>query len=478
MREDKGIYLRGSVLHSDGYKHRSSNTSQSLFYKAGLVQENHKVYVTGFFGHQENEMAWIGVSDSLIQQDPQTNANSAEDDQFTQGLVQLQHVWVSSRQSTLRTSVYYNYLDGNYDFDLNNFLGLTSTDELYNYALESHFVGGFVNHSHRVNNWKFVTGVHINDYRREHVGTEATIGKLYANEGSRRSYSLFERLRFRKDRFIAYGDLQWRYTSFDYEGSVQMDPLDWYFFNPKIGITYELSDPIDVYVSVGRTGREPTRNDLFNGWDDLQADTLGRADMNITDPEEVADVEIGVRVHKDKVDASINLYFMSFNNEIVLNGQLGPNGLALHSNVSKSYRRGVEVDLTCQVLGDLVLANSSSWNTSQITEQGVQFAPILTPDLLINQSVLYTPRNWQFALAGRYQGSSYIGFSNIHSVDSHVLLDASVGHKWRDFSVSVRVNNLTDTQDYSSGYVEQDGTERYFVQAPVNVFSSVTWSLK
>jgi len=83
-------------------------------------------------GQQRNNMAWVGVSDSLIKIDRRTNANTEQEkDRFFQSLVQLQNTWRINHFSTLQSSIYYTFLKGNYDFDLNAFLGFPSTDELY-----------------------------------------------------------------------------------------------------------------------------------------------------------------------------------------------------------------------------------------------------------------------------------------------------------------------------------------------------------
>jgi len=126
-------------------------------------------------GHQQNDMAWIGVSDSLIDIDRQTNANSKQEkDRFFQMLTQLQNSWQISRSSSLQSSIYYTFLKGNYGFDYNNFIGLSSTDELYSYAFLSNFVGFFSNYTFSKKQFNLTTGLHGNIYNRQHTGSEKT----------------------------------------------------------------------------------------------------------------------------------------------------------------------------------------------------------------------------------------------------------------------------------------------------------------
>ena len=91
LKKNFGLYVRASHLHSDGYKDRSANTSSSIFYSAGHFKKKHALKLTGFAGNQANQMAWIGVSDSLIDVNPKTNGNAEEDDQFFQTLHMLQY---------------------------------------------------------------------------------------------------------------------------------------------------------------------------------------------------------------------------------------------------------------------------------------------------------------------------------------------------------------------------------------------------
>ncbi len=148
IKNKKALYVRSSQIYSDGYKYHSSNNSQSVFLSGGLFEEKSIWKINFLAGHQENDMAWIGVSDSIIEKDRRTNANNEkEKDRFFQMLTQIQNSWKISNSSSLQSSIYYTFLKGNYDFDLNNFLELPSTNELYNYAVQSHFVGFFSNYT-------------------------------------------------------------------------------------------------------------------------------------------------------------------------------------------------------------------------------------------------------------------------------------------------------------------------------------------
>ncbi|MEZ4685658.1 MAG: TonB-dependent receptor [Bacteroidia bacterium] len=146
--------------------------------------------------------------------------------------------------------------------------------------------------------------------------------------------------------------------------------------------------------------------------------------MFISDPETVLDQELGLRFATRFLTVNANLYLMDFNNEIVLNGQFGPNGLALNSKVDRSTRSGLEVTAFYRFLGAFYLKNNSSFSRNRIRENGVEFQPILSPQLIVNQNVGWESRqrNLLLELTLRYQSRSYIDFANEQALPAYGLV--------------------------------------------------------
>lgn len=477
LKNNKALYVRASQIYSDGYKDNAFNNSQSIFISAGIFNNNSTWKLNILAGQQQNGMAWLGVSDSLIQINPKTNANASQErDRFLQSLAQLQNRWQIDGNSILHTSVYYTFLNGNYDFDLNNYLGLPSTSELYNYNFRSHLIGLFSTFTrYKTSKWNWTSGLHANTYNRKHLGSELALGELYDNTGFKNEASLFSKIDFNLKKLNFYADLQYRYTQFNYKGSVKMDQLDWSFVNPKAGISLRFTPRSSLYLSSGFTGREPTRNDIFGGNDDLAADSLGLPSLFNTKAEYVLDNELGFRYKRKEVQFDFNLYYMNFNNEIVLNGNFGPNALVLTDNVEQSYRTGAELSVQWQIHPNILLLNNSSWNYSRIQDQGEVFSPILTPPLLVNQEVVYNYKAFTFALIGRYQHAAYIDFANSAEVESYFLLDSRISYAYKGVKVSAFLNNLTNVRYYNYGYVDFDGSSKFFVQAPFSTFLALQY---
>jgi iron complex outermembrane receptor protein len=477
LKNRKALYVRASQIYSDGYKYNSFNNSQSLFLSGALFFEKSVWKVNILAGHQQNGMAWLGVSDSLINVDPRTNVNAKQEkDQFFQGLAQVQNKWYISNSSSLHTSVYYTYLNGNYDFDFNNFLGFPSTDELYNYAFQSNLIGLFSNYTFSKKNLNWTTGIHGQVYSRKHLGSERNIGFLYENTGFKNEISVFTKVDYTFKFLHFFADIQYRYATFNYQGGTDLEPLNWQFLNPKGGISFSINPKALFYYSLGSTGREPTRNDMFGGNDDLLADSLGNSIVFNTNPEYVLNHELGFRYQAEKLYLNLNLYYMDFKNEIVLDGNFGPNGLALTNNVEQSFRMGVELTLNYRLSKHFTLVNNSSFNYSRIKEQNEVFSPILTPALIINQEIIFEHNAFTFALSGRYQQGAFIDFANENSLNSYFLLDARMSYTIKGFQLSIFANNITNATYFNNGYVDFDGTNKYFAQAPANVYAALKYT--
>ena len=477
IKNKKALYVRASQIYSDGYKYHSSNNSQSVFLSGGFFHDKSIWKLNFLAGHQQNYMAWIGVSDSLIDIDRRTNANSKQEkDRFLQTLTQLKNSWQIGQFSSLETSIYHTFLKGNYGFDFNNFLSLSSTDELYNYAFQSNLFGFFSNYTLSKKQFNLISGVHGNIYNRQHTGSEKAIGQLYQNTGYKNEISVFTKVDYSLKWFAFFVDVQYRYVNFDYKGSVALQKLDWHFINPKAGLSASLNNNSILYYSLGFTGREPTRNDMFGGNDDLLADSSGNAILSNTNPEFVLNHELGFRFQKEKMNFNTNLYYMDFQNEIVLDGKFGPNGLALTNNVEQSFRAGIELSIAYKVSKHFSLVNNSSFNYSRITEQTETFSPILTPPIIINQEVIFSKNKFTIALSGRYQQQSFIDFANEEKVNGYFLLNSRASYNINDFQFSIFLNNITNTKYFNQGYVDFDGSNKYFVQAPTNFYASIQYS--
>jgi iron complex outermembrane receptor protein len=471
------VYLRAAELRSDGYRRRSRNDSQSLFYKVSTRDPADQWAVSGFVGHQENSLAWLGATKDELRIDPRFNANTNEDDLFTQSLTQVRNIRKFDKESVLTSSVYFNYLEGNYDFDLNNFIGLPSTAELYNYDFNSRFLGAYSNYQRMFDSTKLVFGVHANTYEREHRGTEALQGFLYQNTGKKDEASMFVRGEENIGDVILMTDLQGRYTEFSYAGGADLPPTNWAFFNPKAGITWEFLEASDVYYSIGRTGREPTRNDMLLGSDDALVGPAGIPIMGPTSAAHVVDQEVGIRSRGKEWSSKVNAFYMDFDQEIVLNGKVGPNGLPLTQSVDRSYRTGFEAEYDWSLADSLTAYGNMAWLRARIDQGGTSLTPVISPDWIVNQGLEYSWDRLKIRADVRYQSSSWIDFANSTTLAGYMVTDLAMGYSIGSCNLSININNVFSERYFSNGYIDPAGEARYFIQGPRSLFVTASWRL-
>ena len=465
--------VRESIGSSYGYKVHSGNTACSFFLNSTFHKKSHLLKLIAFAGNQRNQLAWLGVPMDTIKKNPRFNQSSDENDNFTQAHLQL-HYQYASQGSQFNTCVYYNYLKGNYDFDLNNFLDLPRNNEMYNYALKSNFLGWFSNYTKTINNLTLSAGIHLNQYTREHIGTERTLGWLYTNTGYKNELSGFLRASHKFGKLNLYGDIQYRHADFEYHGDHQLPSLNWNFINYTTGINYQVTEKLNFYYSFGKTNREPTRNDIFMGNDNLITDSLGNSLYALIKPEKALDHEVGMRFTTNKMLAGINFYYISFKNEIALNGEVGPTGLPLHSNSARSYRSGLEIDFKYKLDNGLSISTNASFSNNRIKDSGSNLKPILSPAVIINPEIGYHFKNIMVGLSCRYQGKAYIDYGNAYTIPAFFIMGYHINYTYKWLMIYAAINNLTNRQYFANGNLDINNRPVYFVQAPINYFGGIT----
>jgi iron complex outermembrane receptor protein len=97
--------------------------------------------------------------------------------------------------------------------------------------------------------------------------------------------------------------------------------------------------------------------------------------------------------------------------------------------------------------------------------------------VIINQEAVYANSNFSIAISVRYQDKSFIDFANSSSIKGYTLLNSRIGYNYRKFEFAVFADNLTNAKYFNNGYVDYDGSKKYFVQAPTTVYASVKVTL-
>ena len=476
-----GLYVSLSNLQTDGYKYHSGNQSKSAFVVGNYTVGNNQFKIVAFAGEQQNRLAWLGAPIDSINVDRRYNAaTDREIDHFNQYHIQFHHIYNINSISKFNYCIFYNYLNGWYTYDgYHNGTWDTTSNGVYNlygYHLYSNFLGANANYTIKLGHFNLYAGVDGYKYSRKHVGSTNDI-YTYTNTGYRDNLSGYLKGVVNFGNFNIYGDIQYRYTTFVYNGDVYLHPFIWNFFNWSSGIEYKVKHNI-LYYSIGKTHREPIRNDMFGGYDNLMVNNY----CDSLKPEEVLDQEFGYRYIIKNMSLNINLFYMMFHNELVLTGAYGPTGLPLHVNVDESFRSGFEFDFKYKWNFGLSITQNISYNYSQITCTNNKTTPVLTPSWLSNTEVNYNYKWFIIGLSGRYQSFSYIDLQNNYSIPSFYTLNTMIGLKWKWGEWDLYLNNITDQKYLSSGMMSTDAIGNplplYYVSSPINFFTAIKFKIK
>jgi iron complex outermembrane recepter protein len=467
--ERLSAYARLSGQTTDGYRHASGNRSLGAFASIGYQGTRTIAKLTALSGVSRNELAYLASSEEEIAADPRSNP-LRDSDRFWQQVVGL-HV---SRQLapgyTLGATAYNVSAGGDYDV---TFDGVVSN---FNLASRMNGVlGTFAAH------WAAADlsiGAHANAYHRDHFLYERPDPRtrLYSNRGDKDEGSLFAKVTWRAGRATWLADVQLRRAWFEYtpdaNAGVAAEHIDWMFVNPKVGVNVRLTPSLQGYASYGSNGREPTRNDMFAGFDNLDdsnAEFVGSFDR--VRPERVRDVEAGLRYRDAAVALNANVFDMRFRNEIAPIGELSYIGLPLRKNVRASFRQGVEIDAAYESSGPLAASGSVTLMRARIDEytddaSGLTFRdvePLLTPRLVANHRMSYSFSDRSTVhVDGRYVGSSFLANTGDRRfmLPAAYTMDATVTLGVGAHEILLHVRNLTNRLTYTSGY--SDGSQSYY----------------
>jgi iron complex outermembrane receptor protein len=475
------MYARVSALKTDGYRYHSGVEGRSLFASGGYFGDRDILKFTVTTGTMRDTMAYLAVAESALVRDRRINPlTPRERDGFTERLVALAYTRVLGSSSSISTTAYRLSTSGDYDVLI---------DSLDNFNLKYAWYGVMSDWSYRHDAVQLDIGGNASTYARDHAEYERpdTRDPVYFNTGHKQDASAFAKLAYSVGRATLFGDVQARRAEFRYTPDVHAGiserSIAWTFLNPKAGATYALNDRWSLYGSYGRNTREPARNDMFAGFDNL--DTSNVAFVGALDrvkPETVHDLEVGANYRGSVLDAQANVYSMDFRNEIAPIGLLTDLGSPLRQNVGSSYRRGVEADVTYHPVPRIMLSANLSASMNRIdtytdltgdapvTYHHVE--PLLTPRFLtFERAAFAATRTLTFSAEARYQSRSFLQ----NTSDPRFVLpamtqfDASVSWHLRGYELIARGSNLADSKSYGSGYAS-GGTSYYFVVPPRNVF--------
>ncbi|MCH4822714.1 TonB-dependent receptor [Gramella lutea] len=489
---------RASKIRSDGYIDRASSDLKSYFLQGTFVDDNTLIKALTFGGTERTYQAWYGIDAETLEndrtfnpagiytdEDGNTRFYDNQTDNYSQDHYQL--MWNQDYGSSWSSNIafHYTYGRGYYeeyeedasltDFGLEPFISggeeVNTSDLVGTKWLDNHFYGTVFSLNYQNTNWDVTLGGGWNKYEGDHFGevvytrfarNNDPYEPYYFNQADKTDFNLYGKANFAiTEKLAGYADLQIRTVNYETDGLLDdqtrfLNEDSFSFFNPKAGLTYEWDNLNQLYFSYARAHREPSRNDYENG---------------DPEPEELNDFELGWRHKSRSFQLNTNLYYMAYENQLVLTGGIDDVGAFIRQNSGKSYRLGLEVDATVRlsdrftIRPNIALSRNKNVDfvspfNGELVEYGdtdISYSPEIVAGNIFN----YEPVNGlELKLLSKYVGEQYM--SNVEAenskLESYFTNDFNIQYNWenpwifKEIVITGLVNNIFNEKYVSNGY--------------------------
>ncbi len=553
------IDARLSHISSDGYRDRATSTMFSYFAQVGYYSDNTSLKFISFGGKEDTYHAWDGISRKKLDSDRKYNPNGEikHDDVVTGFYDDQKDIYKQFHYQLLFDHIFNNnwkinaalhYTDGyGYYQEYKNQRTLTEyalepfmvdgnkvkkSSLVRKKILDSGFGGGVFSVHYTGERFASVLGGGFNKYSNNHHGqvlwVENYIGVLdpnheyYRNKGKKTEFNIYWKNNYNIWRGLsAYLDLQFRHINYTIKGL--NDKWDWTaspehmqildvdekfnFFNPKVGLNWQVDRKNRVYASFAVAQKEPTRNNYNDGPLTVHPKA-----------EKLLDWEAGYEFKNSRFSAGVNLYYMKYKDQLVLNGKLNEIGELMAENVPDSYRCGIELmagaQLTSWMRWDVnatfsrnIIKNyvgyvsdyDDQWNDmwTQTTIEKGNTTIAFSPKAVVNSVLAFNYKGFEAQLQSQYVSRQYLDNfeSKEDSLDPYFISNLGLSYSFKlphvkKITAGVTIYNLFNKMYENNGYsqtaaVYKDGDKsnqptlasdpRFYPMAGTNVLAHLTF---
>jgi iron complex outermembrane receptor protein len=286
---------------------------------------------------------------------------------------------------------------------------------MYRKHLDNHFFGAVLSAKYVSEPLDIQIGGAANHYIGDHFGTlnylEDTLivpvnHEYYRNNARKTDANIYAKANWRiinhaQEKLSLYADMQYRYVRYQRNGLNDEDmtdlPLDvhFHFFNPKAGLTYQNRGHL-LAASFAIANREPSRN---NYKENVLFDSSTGTYVGLPHAERLYDYELGYTYSHPRFALGANLYFMDYDNQLVLTGEYNDVGAYKTKNVKDSYRMGAEITAGVKI------TNWLRWDANLVVSRNKILNYHQYIDLYDNQD------NWNWVGQDSVVGTTTIAFS-------------------------------------------------------------------
>ena len=559
---------RLSNIQSDGYRDRASSDLKSYFVQGGYFGENTTIKFITFGGKEKTYHAWDGISKEQLENDRTYNPNGVilddnkgkgnpigfyddQMDNYRQTHYQLLFNHIFSPAWNLNVAFHYTNGFGYYqeykngrsleEYGLKPFYlpGNSEPQEKTNLVrqklVDSDFGGGIFSLNYQNEKLNASFGGALNRYSNDHYGKVLWVKnyseqlapdhEYYRNNGGKTDGNVYLKANYQlTDGLSAYADLQYRYIHYKIDGDndkwdftatpPHLQRLDvrenFSFFNPKAGLFWQINPNHSAYASFSVAQKEPTRNNYTDGMFEEHPTA-----------EKLLDYELGYTYRNEWFTAGVNLYYMDYTDQLVLNGKTNDIGEAMAENVKDSYRMGIELALGAKFNDWLRWDINGTWSKNRIknyvgyvydqslvngvtddlwTQTAIEGgnSPIaFSPSFIGNSLITLGSNGLEISFQSQYVSRQYLDNfgTKDNSLDAYFVNHLSASYSFqtrytKGITIGATVYNLFNTKYETNGYSQSvalyengDKTKpyvikhdpRFYPMAGTNILAHITF---
>jgi iron complex outermembrane receptor protein len=386
---------------------------------------------------------------------------------------------------------------------------LANSDLIRRKWLDNDFYGMTFSVNRKQETSDFTFGGGYNEYNGNHfgkviwarnAGNSEINHEWYRGTGIKKDFNVFAKYNYElAENLNLFADFQYRTINYEITGTDDdlrdlKQSHSFEFFNPKVGIYYQLSDQQNIYVNFARANREPNRDNY------VDADPQGKQPTFET----LNDFELGYKLQTKNLSVAGNAYFMNYQNQLILTGQINDVGAPIMTNVDNSYRAGLELmaglKITEKLKWDVNLTLSQNkvkdfsefvddWDNGGQVEYKIGTTDLaFSPDVIANSQISWmAAKGLKVNLQTYSVSKQYIDntSSNERKLDGYLLNNLNFSYKVpqkfaKEMNIRLMANNLLDTKYENNAWVysyilggERFAMDGYFPQAGINFMAGI-----
>ena len=483
---------RFSKIDSDGYVDRAFSDLKSYFIQGTYLKGSTLIKAISFAGHEKTYQSWYGLTMDQLKENRRQNPYTYENeiDNYKQDHYQLHWNEKINNFWSFNLGLNYTYGRGYFeqyreDDNIDTYGGIVSSDTNLNGEktdttdlirrrwLDNDFYVFNSSLNFVKNKIDLTISSSYSSYVGDHFGeviwarTFSSNGKIrdryYEGLGEKKDLSFFTKLLYSIDEKIEfYSDLQYRNVKYNTSGTTSdlvnmVIDKSYGFFNPKIGLSYKLNPNSLLYVSYARANREPNRTD-YESNPDIQ-------------PERLNDIEFGWRLRNKNMSLNLNSYFMLYDEQLILTGEIDDVGNPKRTNSGSSYRIGLEIENRINISElfsfetNLTLSSNKNKNIFSMVDGALynygKTNISFSPSFVGSNAIIYQPsEKISLSLLSKYVGKQYMGNTDQPNsiLESYFVNDLNITYSlepekiFQSITINFLINNIFNKEYISNGY--------------------------